>query len=1613
MGVQESTRIEEIVRHLRDRLNGDGRAYAERFVRQFYDRVPPEDLTGTDTDRLYAMALSFWRFGAERKTGTITIRAFNPTLEEHGWTSAHSVIEIVNDDMPFLLDSLLGELTQRGLGVHVIIHPVLALKRDSTGTVTGLLESGAGSGALAESWMHIQIDARSNEKACREITDAIESVFGDVRSAVDDWRPMLAKLEVAVAELNVLHDDVSEHDFAEARAFIEWIGDDHFVFMGYREYAYDKTAEDPFRFVEGSGLGILTNPKLHVLRGAGGTGTSPAARGFLESVYQPLMITKTSTRSVVHRAGHMDYLGVKRFNVSGELVGEHRFVGLFSSAAYNRSPRAIPLLRRKVMVTLERAGLSPVSHDGKALISILETFPRDELFQIPEDELAEFSFGILHLQERPRIKLFFRREQFGRFVSCLVFVPREVHTTKLRKRFEMILEEAFGGTVSSQATEIGGSPLARNYIVIALTDNARPLPVLADVEDRLVQAARTWDDELHDELIGQMGEDRGNRLDDLYRNAFTGAYCESFTTREALADIEIIEGLGDGNQLALNMYRPVEAATDTVRFKIYHAGSALALSDFLPMIENMGLRVLEERPYQIARDGNAENIWLHDLLLVEAGGSSIDLGAVKKRFQTTFAKVWNGEVEDDGFNRLIVGAGLTWREVVILRAYAKYLRQAGATYSQAYIEATLAENPGIAARLVEMFHARFDPVQAAHQGVRATELGVEIVDALDQVSNLDQDRILRRFLNLCQSTQRTNYFQPSEESQGQHPRHGGKAYVSFKIDSRMVEDLPLPRPFAEIFLYSPRVEAVHLRGGMVARGGIRWSDRREDFRTEVLGLMKAQMTKNAVIVPVGSKGGFVTKRLPTEGGREAIRQEVVACYRIMMHGMLDLTDNYGSEGVLYPPDVVRHDGDDPYLVVAADKGTASFSDIANEISESFGFWLGDAFASGGSAGYDHKKMGITARGAWESVKRHFREIGIDTQIDEFTVIGVGDMSGDVFGNGMLLSEHICLLAAFNHLHIFIDPTPDAAASYSERKRLFETPGSSWSDYDPALISEGGGVFDRSAKSIKLTPHVRQLIGADRNELTPAELIRALLKTETDLLWLGGIGTYVRAKDETNADVGDRASDTVRVTAPELRCRVVGEGANLGFTQRARVEYGLAGGRINTDAIDNSAGVDTSDREVNIKILLGTVVADGEMTRKQRDRLLADMTDEVAALVLRDNYLQAQAITLAESEAAAHIESHARFMHTLGRAGRLDRDLEYLPDDETIAERQTRGKGLARPEFAILLAYSKISLFEDLLESDVPGDPYLEVDLIRYFPEPMRAPYVEAIKKHRLRRQIIANHVSNNLVNRAGITFVSDIAEETGCSVANATRSYLVAREAFGMRPLWKAVEALDNQVATEVQSQMNLDLMELHRLGTLWFVRNLAKPTDIISAIDDFGPAITELWDGLTDLHTRAVVKKVLERSEALLQAGVPGDLAERIGRAAFMGAACHIVSAMHQVEKPVTDVAATYFALGERLGLDWLRIMARDIRPKDHWEQRAITAIVEDLNGQQCALTARVFKGANGAVGAAAIETWVEQHAAAVDWTSALISEFKGAGSLDLARLAIVNRYMRNIIMD
>ncbi|MGK2858711.1 MAG: NAD-glutamate dehydrogenase, partial [Thermoanaerobaculia bacterium] len=1388
----------------------------------------------------------------------------------------------------------------------------------------------------------------------------------------------------------------------EAVEFLRWLADNNFVLIGYRRYSFhSENGADFLRIVEGSGLGVLRRVRQESLE----RGVQPFAPEFSAFARNTdlLIVAKANSRSTVHRPVHMDRIGIKYFDEKGNLLGEDRFLGLFTSAAYSRSVHEIPLLRRKASRTIERAGLGETSHDGKALAQILETLPRDEMFQVTEDQLFEIAMGVLQLQERQRIALFVRKDIFERFVSCLVYVPRDRYTSSVRERIKAILEEEFSGPVTAFYTQITDSPLARGHFIVQTVPGRIPNFDAKRLEARVANAARTWSDNLRLELIERHGEEKGIDVWKRYAEAFPVAFQERFPADDAVSDIEGIEKLLATGDLQVDLYERQLRHGSELRCKLIHAGEVRTLSEMIPHFENMGLKVSLVLPFDVNLPSAATKVHIRDFHL-ETHGFPIDIDGIREKFRDAMRRVWKGEMEDDGFNRLVVQSGLAWNEVVVLRAYTKYLRQTGIAFSQQYMEQTAANHPSIAADLVRLFRLTFDPALTAEQRGEAETIRKQIEQGLEGITNADEDRILRRYLNLVDSTIRTNCYQRDERGER-------KEYLSFKFDSKRVAELPSPRPMFEIFVYSTRMEGVHLRGGKVARGGIRWSDRREDFRTEILGLVKAQMVKNVVIVPVGSKGGFVLKRPPA--AREEFQREGVECYKTLLRGMLDITDNFRGSDVVPPRDVVRLDADDPYLVVAADKGTATFSDIANGVSKDYGFWLGDAFASGGSVGYDHKKMGITAKGAWEAVKRHFREhgAGIDIQTKDFTCVGIGDMAGDVFGNGMLLSRHTKLVGAFNHMHIFVDPNPDPATSFAERERLFNLPRSTWADYSTGVLSQGGAILERKLKSLTVSDEVKYRFGLASNATTPTDLIRAMLKADVDLLWLGGIGTYVKASDETHADARDRANDALRVDATELRCKVVGEGANLGLTQRARIEFSLAGrhhgaGRINTDAIDNSAGVDTSDHEVNIKILVDSLVAEGELSAERRLTLLADMTDEVGRLVLRDNYEQTQAISAAEALGLGALDVQSRYIRSLERAGRLDRAIEGLPDDEAFLERRAAGLGLMRSELAILLAYSKIHLYDELLASDAPDDLVLARELVAYFPKPLQKEFRPGIEKHRLRREIIATCVTNAMINRVGPTFLQHMMEETGRSPGDVARAYTIARDAFDLQTLWQAIEGLDNRVPAAIQTTMFLEIAGLVERSTLWLLRRYPG-LDTSTCIDQFRPRIAALHIALSAVLSESDWAEVRVKAHDIEMWGLPTDLALRLASLEKLAAAFDIVRMSLDGGFSSEDVGRVYFALGERLHLDQLYAAARAGGGDSPWQKAAADALLEDAYACHGRISSKILETSD-ANSVDPVGTWLGGRPAVMSRIDQLINELRGVQAIDLAMVTVAVRLLR-----
>jgi glutamate dehydrogenase len=1590
--------IGHILAHVKKRAPEKQFPLLEVYAQRYYASSSLADLGERTLDDLSGAFLSHWEYIYERAPGESKVRVFNPTLEKDGWQSSHTIIEVSHDDIPFLVDSMRMEINNNDFQIHFMIHfGGLKVVRDEQNCIVDVLPVGAiNHHAVSEAPIYVEIDRQTDQAVMDELCSHIKRVLADVRLSVMDWHKMIDRAEEALLELEQTPPPLDPAEIAESKDFLRWLINNNFTFLGSRDYKLiGNETNRALQIIPGTGLGVLRDES---------TGTisrryaelPPQARKLALSK-NILIIAKTNTPSTVHRNAYTDYIGVKRFNDRGELIGERRFIGLYTSSAYHSSPRHIPFLRHKVAKIMQELHFPPDSHNGKEALNILETLPRDDLFQATLEELVKLTMGILHLQERKRIRLFVRKDSYGRYFSCLVYVPREIFNTELCISMQNILMQSLQGIESNYTTYFSDSVLARIHFLIRINPRASVEYDLPTIEEKLVEVARSWGDELKAHLISEFSEAEGLRNFVKYAKAFPASYTEYYKPHTAISDISQMEKLTPEKPLGMSFYKPEDKGLAALRLKLFHAEHPIALSDVLPTLENMGLRVIGERPHEIIfKDGRI--VWINDFDVVYSKGKEIDVSIVREIFQDAFANIWNRSAEDDGFNRLVLEAQLTWRETTILRAYTKYLRQTGFTFSQAYIEQALVNNAEIAKNLILLFQLRFSPEFNDHRP-DPSDLIKQIEHSLDEVASLDEDRILRRLLEVMLATLRTNYYQTLESGEF-------KTYISFKFDPAAISDLPLPRPMYEIFVYSPRVEGVHLRGGKVARGGLRWSDRREDFRTEVLGLMKAQQVKNSVIVPVGAKGGFFPKNLPVNGERDEIMKEVIFCYTTFIRGLLDLTDNIQDDVIVPPKNVVRYDEDDSYLVVAADKGTATFSDIANGISQEYGFWLGDGFASGGSAGYDHKKMGITARGAWESVKRHFSELGLNPQTTPFTVIGIGDMAGDVFGNGMLQSKCIKLLGAFNHAHIFLDPDPDPLTSFEERQRMFNLPRSSWTDYDMSAISQGGGIFSRTLKSIKLSPEIKKALSIEADQLAPNDLIRAMLKAPIDLLWNGGIGTFVKAATETHADAGDRTNDTIRIDGNELIARVAGEGGNLGFTQLGRVEYSLNGGIIYTDFIDNSAGVDCSDHEVNIKILLNKIVASGGMTLLERNKLLEQMTDEVGDLVLRDNYEQTQMLSLEASVGQQTMDIFRRYMNELEKIGRLKRKLEFLPDDKTLLERKSNNKGLTRPEIAILLAYCKMYLKQDILDSDVPEDPYFVRYLKLAFPVPLREQYLAEMEQHSLRREIIATQLGKSVTDHMGINFVERLQRETGASVAFIMRAYIVPESIFNLDHIWRQIEELDLKVPVATQQKMMLQMYYLIRRSTRWFLRNRTPDINIQTTISDFSAPIAELIAALPSLLTASDKEHLEADITALTEQGAPEPLARTLSSCNTLFTSLDIVEAARQNNFSVADIAHVYYALGEQLELTWLRDQMNAYPMENFWDELARSGFRDDLDRVQRKLSVSVLNlKTSKATLNKRMKAWIEENKLLIDRWKNLLADIKSSNNVGFVTFSVVLR--------
>jgi glutamate dehydrogenase len=1589
--------IEKIVAYAQKQLPGKSELFS-KFIRLYYGNTSWADIHDRSITDLYGAALSHWELMRQRKPKELKINVLNPQLEKDGWQSTHTVIQVIVDDMPFLVDSIHMELNRLGFTTHLMIHMGgIKVCRDSKNQVDDILSYHAQHDRenAIEAPISMEIDRQTDPKVLADIQRNIRRVLKDVRYAVEDWHLMIQRLHEVVDELNSEKMLQNPLEVKESKAFLEWLLNDHFTFLGCRDYEMvGEGKARALRLVADSNLGVLRNhTQSKMLRQY--ADLPKEAREMLLSKKNILILARTSTVSTVHRPTYTEYVGVKRFNDHGELIGERRFIGLYTSDVFRADPRLIPIIRNKVNEIRKRSGLPDRSHAGKDLMHILATLPRDDLFHGFVDELYDWTMGILHLQERRIIRLFLRKDPYSRFMSCLIYVPRENFTTDLVQRMQDILIKAFNGIDASFTTFFSESILARIHFVIHVDPNHKLDYDVKALEKSIVEVGVSWEDGFRQSVLDYFGEERGNVIFNRYRHAFPAGYRENITPSQAIFDVEHIEKLSQQNSLGMNFYRPLDASKDVLRFKVFRPEVTVPLSDALPILENMGLRVIGEAPYLITfADG--KKVWINDFNMTYVKELTFDVEEVKPIFQEAFEKIWFGEAENDYFNRLVLEAELNWQETTVFRAYAKYFRQIGFTFSQEYIAITLVKYPKITRLLINLFKCYFDPNQTNEAKKQIEVIEQEIQKEFDSVAMLDEDRILRRYLTLIHATLRTTYFQLNDNNL--------KPYLAFKLDSEKISDMPLPLPKYEIFVYSPNFEGVHLRAAKVARGGIRWSDRREDFRTEILGLMKAQQVKNAIIVPAGAKGGFVVKRNMANSSREEILQEGIACYQNFIRGLLDLTDNIEKGEVISPKNTVCYDSHDPYLVVAADKGTATFSDIANRIAIEKQYWMGDAFASGGSTGYDHKKIAITARGAWISAERHFQELGINVDQTEITMIGIGDMSGDVFGNGALMSKNIKLVAAFNHQHIFLDPNPSPKESYEERLRLFNMPRSTWDDYNRDLISAGGGVYSRSVKSIRLSPEVQTLLGVKKESLIPTELIRAILKAPVDLFWNGGIGTYVKATDEQN-DVGDRSNDAVRVNGKELRARVVCEGGNLGFTQLGRIEYALNGGKINTDFIDNSGGVDCSDHEVNIKILLNSVVSAGDMTEKQRNSLLASMADEVAKLVLQDNYHQNNTISLASFTSSRDLSLYQQFTDALEKANKLNRSLEFLPDDKTILERRSAGIGLTRPELAILFAYSKIVLKEQIKKSALVRDPYLALYLKDAFPAQLSRRYESQMQDHYLAKEIISTQLTNRLVSEMGITFAYQMQDEASVSVSALVRSYIVGTNIFKLDELLAEIDTLDYQVEASVQYQMKEEAIRLVRRSVRWLLRNRRTKLDIAATVAHFTQDIAALYRRLPKLVLGADKEAMDNRQRDLIERGVPAPIALKVASTTPIFHALNIIEAATTYQEEVFRVAKIYFMLADRLELFWIRERINVFPIDNRWGILARTAYKGDLDWIQRELTVRVLLDTKSRSIPGKIKEWWTKHESQIQRWQTILTEMRSADPKDFAILFVAIR--------
>ncbi|MGH3520850.1 MAG: NAD-glutamate dehydrogenase [Haloechinothrix sp.] len=1624
-----------------DLIDAAGEQAAEicDLIHLYFRHVPAEDILEDDVTDLVGAVRAHQRLAEQRTPGRPAVRILNPTEAEDGWSSEATVVQIVTDDMPFLVDSVAAEFARSGAQVLRIVHPIVVVSRDVTGALREVHPNADASappeGAAAESWIYIELDRITDPERARELENRLHSVISDVREVVEDSDRMAGTALSLADELENKPPDLPTEEVSDGIALLRWlVQGHHFTFLGYREYEVisqlEVGSEPALRAVLASGLGVLRRDSLAARSLTAGPDLAETALA-----RTLLVLTPASAPSTVHRPVHPYYIGVKTFDADGNVSGEHRFLGMFTTSALHEDVLDIPVVERMVRDVIHRAGFPMESHSGQRMLEVVQSWPRAELFSTDADSLYATATGAIALADRRRLRLFLRRDPYGRFYSCVVFAPRDRYSTKSRIAMAEVLKSELDGQSVDFAVRLGETLLAQVHFTVHTDPARRSEPDIARIQDRLNDAVRGWEDRMVEAILeerrdrgfhdGSVREETASEQGQRFAAGFPEAYKEDFDGVTALEDLRKLDELTGPEDIAMSFYVPDDAELGERRFKLYLVGAGVTLSALLPMLQMMDVEVVDQRPYEVTRtDGTAA--WIYDFGLrvdpgvLKARPDEADLQEVRERFQDAFAAVWRGAAEVDGFNGLVLDAGLTWREAAVLRAYSRYLRQAGTAYSQEYIEKTVLANSAIAANLVCLFQARFDAAATdVDRADRVATLTSDVTKMIDEVVSLDEDRILRALLSVISATLRTNSYVTDAEG---NPR----PYLSIKLDPQAVPDLPEPRPRFEIFVYSPRVEGVHLRFGPVARGGLRWSDRPEDFRTEILGLVKAQAVKNAVIVPVGAKGGFVMKRPPAPTGdpgadREAHLAEGIACYRMFISGLLDLTDNLVDGKTVPAPDVVRYDGDDTYLVVAADKGTAKFSDIANDVSADYGFWLRDAFASGGSIGYDHKAMGITAKGAWEAVKRHFRELGVDTQSQDFTVVGIGDMAGDVFGNGMLLSEHVRLVAAFNHMHVFLDPNPDAASTFRERKRLFELPGSTWEDYDRSLISEGGGIFLRSAKTVPITPQVRTALGLPEHvdKLAPADLVHAILLAPVDLLWNGGIGTYVKASTESHADAGDKANDALRVNGKDLRVKVVGEGGNLGLTQRGRSEFARTGGKVNTDALDNSAGVDCSDHEVNIKILLEKLIERGLLDRAQREELLESMTGEVAALVLADNYRQNAVLGISREHATPMLSVHQRQVGYLETHAGLDRELEALPHNDEFKAMDKAEVGLSSPELATLLAHVKLDLKDELLDSELPDQEVFARRLPEYFPTPLRDRFGRQILAHPLNRQIVTTQVVNEVVDGAGLSYAFRLNEEMNATATDAVRAFTVVTRVFDLPALWREVDALDNLVPTTVADELVLETRRLLDRASRWWLTNRPQPLAVGAEINRFADVVGELMPIVSTLLRGDQAESVRRKREQLIADVVPDELAEKMSVLLHTYGLLDVTEVAELAEQEVGldrerspwETAELYYALSDHLRIDTMLTSVSALERGNRWHALARLALRDDMYLSLRAITLDALRHSDpDDTVDEKIAEWEKANSSRLARARVALDDISKSGRLDLATLSVASRQLRSM---